>query len=503
MSDFYQAGGVEPGRDDATAPSGTSAGKRTLTDGLAPSRAAPGATAAPSAAPAEQGCAETEAVFGLHLIGDDASGSGSGAIGPAQAAPALRDANVRTVQATLARTGHAVANTGQWDAATVAALTAYQAARRVGGNGVLDAATLGALVADLVGANQLDFALGLIADFFQLASPDLIALRVNHLAPGGGAAATDSTLSWENGLRVIAVYWDVVPQVARVQATLGFQLAVPAPAVVAVPVPAVLAPADAQAAVADLRGQLREPRALRVLQGAVGATSSGVADVETVQRLAAWQGAGTGRLDDASVERLVMTELVAQRLHDSAIRLVIAYHGVADHAALVGVYYDGMLNLYDRQAEALALSLDFDPNSPLQRPGPTVLHVGPKAFRSYAALVQNLVHESEHIRHNRDGVQRDVVREFEAEVAEMLAAPIEDVTNLFLDDGHRAFDNWNLLTPAEQRDRWPSFEQIRDKLRDAYGTLTPAERIARPAGARTTCQALRAAYNAERRPPPP
>lgn len=478
-SPSYDRPGAGSGSGSWATPSAPAPGKRTRTQGLAVQRKpAEAATPAPGAQPAPDGAqpgaqplpasaagsataAPAGDPFGLHLLGG---------------ATALSPASIRTIQVVLRNLDRTVPVNGQWDAATAAAFAKYQQAHTGGTSGAVDDATLDVLRRDLVAAEQRDFALALIVDHHHLDGGDVLALRINNFADGRGTPADDSTLLWEGNLRVISVYWNALDSMARTRATIAHQKAQPPPAVATTPVPKVLAPAAEQHAVASLAGHLQDAHALMALQDALGAPPTAHPDAETVQRLAAWQGGGDGVLDPASAERLIMDELAGKGRHESAIRVALDYHDISDHGALASVTYDPMLGAMGKSTEAETSPLDVDGAPTFHGPTASTIRLGPKAFRSYAELIQTLRHETEHVRQNRDGDLSKPAKEFDGEAIELLQGPPGEPMDIVCDDGARAIDNWEKLSPAEKHARWKTFVAVRQVVREAFHAIPAEER---------------------------
>ena len=193
------------------------------------------------------------------------------AIGSVPGPIELEPSNIRTVQAALAAAGQAAPVTGAWDPATVTALKGYQTAEGLLVTGDLDAATLERIAAWLVAMQQYNFLIGLVVDAWALATPDLLTAFVDPSGPTGSGPETDANVRWEGMLRVIEVYPSAFANMARLEAALAHQLAVPAPDLApTTPCPEILDAGAQKHAVNALSARLSDRLAIISLQTAIG-----------------------------------------------------------------------------------------------------------------------------------------------------------------------------------------------------------------------------------------
>ena len=388
--------------------------------------------------------------------------------------PALDSpANVRVLQAHLNQKVALirVPLTGVFDALTSTALQKWQISNRLRPSGVVDAATVEALLAEMVAADQHDFAISLVADAEGLDTTDVVALRTAwtwDLAWGQG----DVHVDWDGWLREIWVRKDAFSSRARLIAALQQGLAAAPVLGPTGPIPAILAPADEAAAIAQVSSRLGEPIAIAALRGIVGASPGTAIDAELVQRLADWQGAGsaTGQLDDAGLDRIVRTESSGRE--NSVIRIVMDAFDLGSNA-LVSVLYDDSL----RQMAAEAWTAEFGGRSGAGAT-PSIIYLGPYVFASLTAFLQTIMHELVHVelsaqgtRQGQRGSPERALHEFLGEATEILAAPAISVYDTVINDGKRALTEWQAMSQSDRATHWSTFEDVRTAVLQAITTV--------------------------------
>jgi hypothetical protein len=328
-----------------------------------------------------------------------------------------------------------------------------------------------ALLAEMVAADQHDFAISLVADAEDLNTSDVVALRTARTwnsAWGQG----DVHVEWEGSLREIWVHEDAFSTRARLVAALQQGLAAVPVLGPAGPVPAILAPADEAAAITQVSSRLGEPIAIAALRGIVGASPGTAVDAELVQRLADWQGPGlaTGQLDDASLDRIVRTERSGRE--NSVIRLVMDAFDLGSNA-LVSVLYDDSL----RQTTVEAWTDEFGSSSGTGAT-PSIIYLGPYVFASLTAFLQTIMHELVHVELSAQGTLQGkrgsperALHEFLGEATEILAAPAISVYDTVINDGKRALTEWQAMSQSDRATHWSTFEDVRTAVLQAIATV--------------------------------
>jgi peptidoglycan hydrolase-like protein with peptidoglycan-binding domain len=381
-------------------------------------------------------------------------------------------ATVRVLQAHLNLTVASIPVTGTFDAATGKALQLWQLSKGLLPSGVVDPATVEALLTDMVATDQHEFAIQLVADAEDLNTSDVVALRTAWTwDPAWGQG--DAHVEWEGSLREIWVRKDAFTTRARLVAALQQGLAAVPALGPAGPVPAILAPADEAAAITQVSSRLGEPIAIAALRDIVGASLGTAVDAELVQRLADWQGPGlaTGRLDDASLDRIVRTERSGRE--NSVIRLVMDAFDLGSNA-LVSVLFE---EDYLRNKSIDAVTIEFS-GSVGSGARPSIVYLGPRVFGSLAVLLQNIMHELVHVElsaqgtlQGKRGTPERALHEFLGEATEILAAPRVSVYDTVIMDGTRALTDWQVMSPADRATHWSTFEDVRTAVLQAIATV--------------------------------
>ncbi len=410
---------------------------------------------------------------------------------PGPLAPAQERAAVAAGKALLTRTGvrvlQEIVNTtvdGGFGPITAQAVATFQGASALGQTGIVDRATLDALVASAVTNAMQDEAIFLVADWENL---DIVSgtLTVRH--DPALAGIVDSNMTRQGGdLRVITIGTAAFANSTRLGNAIRTNVgaanpAHPAPAAA----PASLTPAQAAAATRFNRSKFRDRRSAEIIQSLCGAALTGTLTDDTAQRITVIQGAA-GLTQDGKVGRQTLRELV-RRLdvagqRDAAIRLIIDFHRFNE---------DGLLDI---AFDATVTTSNAETGS-AQIPGPTTIRVGPSAFtQGYEGLVHTIAHELEHTRQRRVGVQNRNLREFLGERIEILSVGMEEENFAGLvDDAGRALAQFNAMPAALRKQNWARFVEVRTKVRARFAAAPAADQAANAA--------LLANYNAVVRPP--
>ena len=410
---------------------------------------------------------------------------------PGPLTPAQERASARAGRALLGPTGVRVlqelVNTtvdGAFGPFTAQAVATFQGTSGLGQTGIIDRATLDALVASAVTNAMHDEAIFLVADWENL---DIVSgtLTVRH--DPALAGVVDSNMTREGGnLRVITIGAAAFASSTRLGDAIRVNVTAanpvrPAPAAA----PATLTRAQTAAATSFNRSKFRDRRSVEIIQAQCGAALSGTFDADTAQRVTTIQAAA-GITVDGKVGRQTLRELVrrldAAGERDAAIRLIIDFHRFNE---------DGLLDI---AFDATVTTSNAETGS-AQIPGPTTIRVGPSAFtQGYEGLVHTIAHELEHTRQRRIGIQDRNLREFLGERIEILSVNMEEENFAgFVNDATRALAQFNAMPAALRRQNFARFTEVRAKVRSRFAAASAADQAAN-AG-------LLVNYNAVVRPP--
>jgi peptidoglycan hydrolase-like protein with peptidoglycan-binding domain len=409
---------------------------------------------------------------------------------PGPLAPAQERAAVTAGKALLNPTGVRVlqelVNTtvdGKFGPITAQAVATFQGASTLGQTGIVDRATLDALVAAAVTNSMRDEAIFLVADWEGL---DIVSgtltLRHDPALPG----LVDSNMTRQGGdLRVITIGSAAFASSTRLGDAIRSNVTAADPAHAAPgAAPAALTPAQATAATGFNRSHFRDRRSAQIIQAQAGAAITGTFDADTAQRVTAIQAAA-GLTVDGKVGRQTLRELVrrldAAGERDAAIRLIVDFHRFNE---------DGLLDI---AFDATVTTANAETGS-AQIPGPTTIRIGPSAFtQGYEGLVHTIGHELEHTRQRRIGIQNRNLREFLGERIEILSVGMEEEGFAgFVDDAGRALSEFNSMPAPLRRENFARFSEVRAKVRARFAAATAPEQAANAA--------LLANYNAVVRP---
>ena len=368
---------------------------------------------------------------------------------------------VRAIQLTVA-----AVSDGKFGPITAQAVAVFQAGIPHPQDGIVDAATLDAMVVSNHAAGMDDETLALVESFFGIdVRRDTLSVRSDP------ALASASALSTESGvLRMITIGPSAFTSGIAVRDAINAQLVAPiAPGAAPGPVPAVLTAAQAKAAVAFDVSHLRDRRSVVAVQSLVGNATTGVWDADTVQRVAQLQQTAGGLTVDGKIGQQTMREignqLEAAGQRNSLLRLIVDFFKL-DENGLLDVSFDPTVA---SNAETGSFAI----------PGPTTVRVGPSGFtQGYEGLVHTVAHEYEHVRQRRVGIQSRNIREFLGERIEILSKGMleEDMAG-FADDAARALTHFNAMTVAEQRAEWGHFTEVRNKVRQRFRAASAVDQV--------------------------
>lgn len=203
---------------------------------------------------------------------------------------------------------------------------------------------------------------------------------------------------------------------------------------------------------------LGDPRAIRVIQSVVGATTDGVFGRDTVERIANLQAAKgldvSGCVDEPTLAQ-VHGILVEQQAFDAILRLFIDYFDLGTNGALdirARARIDGPLNF-----SASGLNVSW----PKGRSN-SVVWVSHTSLSQFGNAAWTIAHELAHTRMALlTGVGSNDANEFEATSEELL------LTRLPKSDGHFsmtasiAIGHFERMNGAERATAWPRFEALR------------------------------------------
>jgi peptidoglycan hydrolase-like protein with peptidoglycan-binding domain len=395
---------------------------------------------------------------------------------PGPLAPAQERAAVTAGKALLTRTGVRVLQElvtttvdGAFGPITAQAVATFQGTSGLGQTGIVDRATLDALVASAVTNAMHDEAIFLVADWENL---DIVSgtLTVRHDPALVGIV--DSNMTRQGGdLRVVTVGTAAFADSTRLGNAIRTHVTAANPAhPVPAAAPAALTRAQARAATSFNRSKFRDRRSAQIIQSLCGAALTGTFTDDNAQRITVIQAAA-GLVQDGKVGRQTLRELVrrldAAGERDAAIRLIIDFHRFNE---------DGLLDI---AFDATVTTSNAETGS-AQIPGPTTIRVGPSAFtQGYEGLVHTIAHELEHTRQRRIGIQNRNLREFLGERIEIMSVGMEEESFAgFVDDARRALAQFNAMPAALRKQNWARFIEVRTKVRSRFARASAAEQAA-------------------------
>lgn len=346
---------------------------------------------------------------------------------------------------------------------TAESIASFQMSNGLAANGKVDDATLDALFTNRVTRGRQEHAIQLVVDYNNFDRTDVLNF---HFDP---AIILSDTVFQPGGMRVVTLGTFAFLSSTFLKAIIGIELLKTPPAVPAIgPKPTLLSSAKEASAISYNRLKYQDSRAVRAIQGLVGATPGGKFDSDTVERVADFQSTNGISIDGKVGEEtlgVIVTQLNVANQQDTAIGLIMDFYNMNTFGALIEIFFDPTLT----GANAETPSKDI--------PGPDIVKVGPSAFtQGYAGLVHTIAHELEHVRQNKLGIADIPLSEFLGEAIEIISKdmPDEDVAGFFNDAG-RAMDNWDLMKLPDQKKNWIKFLAVRNAVRRRFAAATAAE----------------------------
>ena len=346
---------------------------------------------------------------------------------------------------------------------TAESIASFQTANGLVPNGKVDDATLDAMFTNRVTLGRQEHAIQLVVDYNNFDRTDILNF---HFDP---AIILADTVFQPGGMRVVTLGTFAFLSATFLKAIIEIELLKTPPAVPAIgPKPTLLSSMKETSAISYNRIKYQDSRAIRAIQGLVGATPNGKFDSDTVERVADFQSTNGISIDGKVGEqtlRVIVTQLNAANQQDTAIRLIMDFYDMNTFGALIEIFFDPTLT----GANAETPSKDI--------PGPDIVKIGPSAFtQGYAGLVHTIAHELEHVRQNKLGIADIPLSEFLGESIEIISKdmPDEDVAGFF-DDAGRAMDNWDLMKLPDQKQNWIRFLAVRNAVRRRFAAATAAE----------------------------
>jgi len=348
---------------------------------------------------------------------------------------------------------------------TAESIASFQTANGLVPDGKVDDATLDALFTNRVTLGRQEHAIQLVVDYNNFDRTDVLNF---HFDP---AIILSDTVFQPGGMRVVTLGVFAFLSATFLKAIIGIELLKTPPAVPALgPKPTLLSSMKETSAISYNRIKYQDSRAVRAIQGLVGATPNGKFDSDTVERVADFQSTNGISIDGKVGEQtlgVIVTQLNVANQQDTAIRLIMDFYNMNTFGALIEIFFDPTLT----GANAETPSKDI--------PGPDIVKIGPSAFaQGYAGLVHTIAHELEHVRQNKLGIADIPLSEFLGESIEIISKdmPDEDVAGFF-DDAGRAMDNWDLMKLPDQKKNWIKFLAVRNAVRRRFAAATAAEKL--------------------------
>jgi hypothetical protein len=220
--------------------------------------------------------------------------------------------------------------------------------------------------------------------------------------------------------------------------------------------------------------RLKDPRSIRLLQGALDSSVTGQWNVDLVRHIAARQQSlgltPEGILDETTLAA-IGTDMINAGSHDPVLQLIVDYYGL-DRSHAFNIVFDPNAPNATDQAQTLRIGTGVGI--------PGVVHVYPAGFaQSFAGLVHTVAHELGHIQQVIQGIDSLNVREFlsrgiEIESKGMRAEAIESEADIdlmiqgrppaqpgLIQDAQAMLSWWGLMTADEQRTYHRRFDQLR------------------------------------------
>lgn len=241
--------------------------------------------------------------------------------------------------------------------------------------------------------------------------------------------------------------------------------------------PAILTDLRSQAAAAVLnQNMLKDPRSIKLLQGALGSKVTGKWDLDLVRHLAAKQQAlglvPLGILFDSSLVAIA-TEMIANGGENAVLQLIVDYYNL-DRSHTFDILFDPIPPPPPHDmAKAQTTSVGGDGT-------PGVVRVYAEGFKQpFTSLVHTVAHELGHVDQVMKGITSLNVREFlsegiEIESKNLPAEPLESEADLdlirqgisplrpgFLAPVSAMLRRWGSMTPDERRANHPRFRELR------------------------------------------
>ncbi len=385
--------------------------------------------------------------------------------------------------------------TGALSATDVRAIAHFQQKHgRKDADGIVDARMLDQLFAEGVKQGRHDELVFLVRDFFKLRlgehqlsirfDPALKKAAENRASEG----ALNVGVVGEPAFASAETLRDAIASLRAEKGIAPVQLD---------PTPTLLGREEIDRAQSANGWRLRDHRAVRAVQLAVDAATTGAWDDATIQFIAKFQAAAalpaTGAVDDDTA-KAIFRRLADLGSFNSAIRFAIDYYGFSAAGVLDVVFDPGLAEPWERPTS-------FPGKVPGKAGAPTTLSFGPPLFQ---LATEDAIHTIAHA-YQDAGLTLDAKhppsfneREFLGARLEVLSRGMSEETFTFDDDGFladakRALLFFGDMKPEEQSRLWPQFVEVRDKVRERFqaapdvlqqansALLEQYERVQRPA----------------------
>ncbi len=378
----------------------------------------------------------------------------------------------------------------------------FQTANGIADHGKVEEATLNKMISDRVTKGRQEHAIQLVLDFYNISLGDVLSVRFDPSAIRIASAfpfimvPADTTFTTGNQ-RLIRVSATAFGSAKQLKDVILAEKSRPAPAVAPVStMPTRLNATKKSKAIAFMKTNYKDPRAIHILQGLIGSPLTGVIGEDLVQRIAEVQATNSLGSIDGKVGKNTLKHFFLQLRtageNDAAIRLITEFYNFKDK--------DNLLQLFFEPSVSGNADTDFRPNEPVR------IRIGLTGIsQAFERVVHTIAHEFEHARRLKQGIVSAHTHEFLGESIEILSHGMsEEILETtapgtpghifgFASDAQRAVSNWNAMPLADRKKFWSKFVRVRKKVLKRINGGTPAQKILHAT--------LKANYKAVVRPP--
>lgn len=232
-----------------------------------------------------------------------------------------------------------------------------------------------------------------------------------------------------------------------------------------------LSPQSERRSIRRNKQRFDDPRAVRAIQSAVGATPDGVFGPDTVERIAELQFNGakdlvSGEVDLATLE-LIHGELAERGAYNAILHLMVDYFDLTTTGALELRARDRVPGSGFAPASGRNVSLEHGRSN-------SVVWLSHASLGNFQSSFRAIAHELAHTRRAvREGMGSDDAEEFEAKSEELLAPNLPPSSDSFLlGQAMAILTHFEALDDNERAAAWPRFRRVRSLLQRRAPTMT-------------------------------